>query len=87
MGIKKSKVIYVTDRGDNYYVEDMENSHLANTITHIQKKMDALIIVKESVALTNEERLALVGHIECLLNDRNVLAKELASRESCKDVC
>lgn len=87
MGIKQSRAQYVSDRGETYYVDCMENSHLANTITHIQKKMDALNMVVQYTALTVEDKQAIAGHVECLYRDQVVLAKELARRETCKDEC
>lgn len=87
MGIKKSKTIYISDRGDDYYVEDMENSHLANTIAHIDKKIQALSHVCDYAALSEEEKENLRGHIHCLYHDQVALAKELAGRDSCKDEC
>lgn len=89
MGIKRSKAIYVSDRGDSYYVEDMENSHLANTIKHIAQKMVALenSNIEYEDVLTEAEKVAIENHVSCLKNDQLTLIRELARRESCATEC
>ena len=49
MGIQKTKTLYISDRGDEFVLEEMQYSHLLNVYNHHTTQLNTLktIIEKE----------------------------------------
>ena len=78
MGIKIRKFVYVSDRGDQYELDEMEPSHLINAIAHHQKQHDALVRVMDKYGLTTSNNLCI--RLEDLDRTVHELVSELMTR-------
>ena len=85
MGLFNRKPIYVSDRGEEFQLEDMEPGHLLNVIKHHKAQMNTIDWAmewsnKDVVEFTNlhHRRLNLYNTLEALV-------KELATRDPDND--
>ena len=75
MAIFNRKPIYISDRGDQYQLEEMEPTHLMNAINHHRKQVDTIDWCLETLAdltdLSNlhYRRITLVNTIEALVTE------------------
>ena len=84
MSIKKSRQIYVGGYDREYFMDEMSNSHLINSIRQVRSNRIALINAQEEHGNFGAGADAAIA---CLYNDELELFKELASRENCEECC
>jgi hypothetical protein len=84
MSIKKSRQIYVGGYDNEYFVDEMSNSHLINAIRQIRQNIAAL---REAMSTHGTYGEGVQCAIGCLLEDEETLFKELESRSTCREEC
>lgn len=86
MGLFNRKPIYVSDRGDEFEVEDMESSHLLNAINHHRTQIDTIDWILEQTGGTDAQKNQLL-HLRriSLHNTVEALVKELRLRDPDQD--
>lgn len=84
MSIKQSRQIYVGGYDNEYFVDEMSNSHLINCIRQIRQNVNALREAQETHGNHGAGTQCAIG---CLLADEEILYKELASRDNCTEDC
>lgn len=81
MGLFNRKPIYVSDRGDEYQVEEMEPSHLLNAINHHRKQIDTIDwILSQSDSDAKRNQMLHLRRIS-LFTTVEALVKELRTRD------
>lgn len=84
MGLFTRNPLYITDRGDEFQINEMEPSHLLNAINHHRTQVDTVDWIlensKESEDLNNLHRRRIN-----LYNTVEALVKELKSRDPDND--
>jgi len=84
MGLFQRKPAYITDRGDEYSIEDMDPSHLLNAINHHGTQMctlERILAADSSVDGSEHIRTRLAS----LSDTIDVLVKELRTRDPSLD--
>lgn len=84
MSIKKSRQIYVGGYDNEYFVDEMSNSHLINSIRQIRQNISAL---REAMEAHGNYGEGTQCAISCLLEDEETLFKELEARTTCREEC
>jgi len=84
MAIRQRKIVYVTDRGQEFEVARMTATHIMNTLAHIQKQIDALSAV-QIVEGASERDVNIRKRISSLIEAQHLLYEELARRDPDED--
>lgn len=86
MGLFNRKPVYVSDRGDEYQVDEMEPSHLLNAIHHHRKQINTIDWILEQTGGTDAEKNQML-HLRRISLHTTVeaLVKELRTRDPDKD--
>lgn len=81
MAIKRTRTVYVSDRNQEFFLEEMQFSHLLNAYAHHQKQLKVLeemtsndFIAQRKSAL--EETLNVLKHEICTRNPQDDEVKE-----------
>jgi hypothetical protein len=83
MGLFNRKPIYISDRGDEYALENMEPTHLMNAINHHRTQIDTIDWCLEQAGTKDQPNLNF-RRIE-LYTTVQALVKELVKRDPEKD--
>lgn len=84
MGIKKRNVVYVSDRGDEFELDQMEPSHLINVLKHHRAQRECLENIIEMRGLA-KSHTHLGTRIKRLIETENALIDELMRRDPDED--
>jgi hypothetical protein len=87
MSIIQSRAIYKGGFNKEYFVDDMETSHILNVLVQLENKEGALTRLASTFEAGSDRRKALLKSRQCVNNDIAVLTLELASREDCLECC
>jgi len=92
VGIRETKTVYVSDRNQEFFLDQMETSHLLNAIAHHRKQMETITwIIEESrhstpwITLRMAHQTFLIERESKLRYTIAQLAQELASRSVNED--
>jgi hypothetical protein len=82
MGIRIQKVTYISDRGQEFEIDEMQSSHLMNAIHHHQKQIGVIadLLFNEVWSPDDEQTKNLRERQDHLIETVNQLATELANR-------
>lgn len=78
MGIQKRETVYVSDRGDEYVLSEMQTNHLLNVFTHHSKQREALVQIRDAFGLPAINLDRQIIQMDVTLN---AIATEIASRD------
>ena len=82
MGLKKRQFVYVSDRGQEFEIDEMQSSHLLNAINHHHTQFHTVEMIK--ARLDPETKLQLGANLDERLgelgNTISELMMELANR-------
>ena len=82
----RKKTVYISDRGQPFYVEDMTPSHMINSITHHKQQIATLEWVIDNFRIGDGQKAEfLTERIELLTETVAVLVGELATRDPEED--
>ena len=79
--LRRKAVVYVTDRGIEYVLQEMKASHLLNTLVHISRQVTTL----ENLANGVKTPTYIINRIKALEESYAMLAEELATRDPAED--
>jgi hypothetical protein len=85
VGLFNRKPIYVTDRGDEFDIEDMKASHLLNALNHHKTQINTVDWLIDQYAETTTNISNLHYRRISLHNTVEALAKELLTRDPAED--
>lgn len=85
MGLFNRKPIYVSDRGDEYQLDEMEPTHLLNAINHHRKQIDTIDWILEQTGTDADKNQMLHLRRISLHSTVEALIKELRKRDPDQD--
>lgn len=80
MGIRKQKVVYYSDRGQGFEIDEMQSSHLLNAINHHTMQIHVLQSILDGGNFSDDHLDNLLDRKEDLRSTVEALSQELASR-------
>lgn len=85
VGLFNRKPIYVSDRGDEYQLDEMEPTHLLNAINHHRKQIDTIDWILEQTGTDADKNQMLHLRRISLHSTVEALIKELRKRDPDQD--
>jgi translation initiation factor 2 beta subunit (eIF-2beta)/eIF-5 len=85
VGLFNRKPIYISDRGDQFTVEEMEPSHLMNAINHHRTQIDNLDWILENSNKDKDDNTNIHLRRIALFSTVEALVKELRTRDPDED--
>lgn len=85
MGLFNRKPIYISDRGDQYTVEEMDSSHLLNAINHHRTQIATIDWILEQGQPDSDKNQMLHLRRISLFTTVEALVKELRARDPDED--
>lgn len=87
MGQKKSREIYIGGYNKEYFVDEMETTHITSVLVMLHDKTETLRDLKNRTTISDEARANIVKQIDCIDADIDMLMTELGRREDCEVCC
>lgn len=84
MGIFNRKPIYISDRGDEFVIEDMAPSHLLNVLNLHMNQLKVLCQIVETASPARDKEFG-IQRLTGLENTVALLSSELLTRDPAKD--
>ena len=85
MGLFTRKPVYISDRGDEFQVDEMESSHLLNAINHHRTQISTIDWIMESLSKDKNDFTNLHLRRINLHTTVEALVKELLTRDPDQD--